>query len=69
MANEDTDSPLITQEVRSSWHAYLEEFNRDFYPIVAEHGFTRAEALVLWKLNEILNTLREILDEVTEDEE
>lgn len=39
------------------WHAYVDNFMREAYPLLAEHGVTPGEALMLWELNMLNNTL------------
>jgi hypothetical protein len=54
--------PTITVENVEGWHAHLEDFKRVAYPILAEHGLSIGEALILWELNKITNALRDIND-------
>jgi len=58
--------PSITAESVEGWHEHLEDFKKVAWPIMAEHGMTFGEALILWELNKITNAAREILDFLVE---
>lgn len=58
-------------EVARSWREYLADFETHIYPIMQEHGFTRASAFQVWMLNRIANAVETIADHYddSEDEE
>ncbi len=53
---------MADAETRQSWVKFLGEFKDGFYPLIAEHGLTFGEALLLWKLNEIYNVVCDLRD-------
>ncbi len=60
--------PLLDTEGLRSWHAFVDDFRRDVYPIVAEHGISLGEAIITFKLNELANILADIRDLLSEEE-
>lgn len=55
-------------ETRESWHDYIEDFRLNIYPIVAEHGVSLGEALMLMKLQSIQNLLEDIKESTVDDD-
>jgi hypothetical protein len=59
--------PLLDAEGLRSWHGFVDDFRRDVYPLVAEHGVSLGEAIITFKLNELANILADIRDLLSEE--
>ncbi len=51
----DDDTPQLTKEDQQKWYTYLSEFERDVWPTLKTHGFSRDTALIVWTLNRVVN--------------
>ena len=55
----------------AGWHEWIEEFERDIWPIFAEFGVAKGEAMILFQLNrlwsQMLDVEAAILDMDSED--
>lgn len=64
MAKQEERSSAVD---KSGWHAYIDDFVRDAFPLFAEHGIPKGEALIVWEMNRIQNELRHIKDILEEE--
>lgn len=45
----------------AGWHEFIEEFNRDVWPLFAEFGgVSKGEAMILWQLNRLWNQMLDV---------
>lgn len=58
----------FSPETRESWHDYIADFRQNIYPIVAEHGISLGEALMLIKLQSIANLLEDLKNDLRDDD-
>lgn len=62
----DEDPIGFDEATERSWRLYTAAFIEEVYPMFKEHGFTLAEASIIWELNRLKNIVLR-LEEVIED--
>lgn len=50
-----------------NWIEYLSEFKEEIYPIFEKHGISFADAIIIWKLNTVRNSIDKV-EELLEGE-
>lgn len=48
---------IFTEEQKAKWKTYLDDFDKDVYPIFLAHGYTKETALSVWMMNRLYNAL------------
>lgn len=61
------DDPIgFDEATERSWRIYMDAFVEEVYPVFKKHGFTLAEASIVWELNRMKNVilgLKEVLED------
>lgn len=65
----DDDSPLLTSAERTDWHGFLTKFERDVWPTMKHHGFSRDTALIVFELNRVQSLLMAVREALYVEED
>ena len=72
MSMHDDEAGLLTRSEKTEWHCFLTKFERDVWPTMKEHGFSRDTALVVFELNRVqslLVTVQQTIEAMNVEEE
>lgn len=42
------------------WHEFLDTFERDVWPIFAEHGYSKGDALIIYRMNMLMSYVEDV---------
>ena len=65
----DDEKTLLTGREKTEWYVYLTKFDRDVYPAMKSHGFSRDTALIVFELNRVQMLLVDVRDALNSEED
>ena len=63
----DDEKTLLTGREKTEWYVYLSKFERDVWPTMKSHGFSRDTALIVFELNRVQMLLVDVKEALIEE--